>query len=111
MSKTSKSRKAKVYYTLLNSAGDQVSIDLNNYKCVCVVTGKRKSFYHKYLYDMIMRKYAGNIDTFRTTYQSREAAPDKHERQVARLQQSIDRHMSRINELKNKIAHLESATI
>ena len=75
-----KSRKAKVFYTLQDAYGKDVNIDLNNYRVICNKTGKRKSFYHKYLHNLIQRKYEGNIDRFRTEYVSREAAPDKNER-------------------------------
>ena len=97
------SRKAKQYYTLLNRDGREVQIDLNNYKVTCVKTGKRKSFYHKYLHGLIQNKYAGNIDTFRDTYTSREAAPSKKDRQVARLQAQIERTRDRLNQLRDQL--------
>ena len=58
---TKKSRKAKIFYTLQDAYGKDVSIDLNNYRVICNKTGKRKSFYHKYLFNLIHRKYEGNI--------------------------------------------------
>ena len=70
-----KSRKAKVFYSLLNKDGREVNIDLNNYKVTCTKTGKRKSFYHKYLHNLIISKYAGNIDTFRDTYVAERPDP------------------------------------
>lgn len=109
MSKTSKSRKAKVYYTLLNSEGNEVSIDLNNYKCICTVTGARKSFYHKYLHNLIQTKYAGNIDTFRTTYVSRAARP--RVTQAERLQQQIERTRARLDQLLARQTRLETETV
>lgn len=103
------SRKAKVYYTLLNQAGQEVSIDLNNYKVTCNNTNARKSFYHKYLHDLIQSKYAGNIDTFRTTYISRAGRPKVS--QAARLQQQIDRARSRLEQLLEKQTLVKSETV
>ena len=102
------SRKAKQYYTLLNRDGREVSIDLNNYKVTCVATGKRKSFYHKYLYSLILTKYDGNIDTFRETYVSREAGPNKQERQVQQLRAQIDRTRARLASLTERLASIDS---
>lgn len=102
------SRKAKQYYTLLNRDGREVSIDLNNYKVTCVKTHKRKSFYHKYLYNLIINKYAGNIDTFRETYTSREAGPSRDERKVAQLQAQIDRTRARLASLTERLASVHS---
>lgn len=102
------SRKAKQYYTLLNRDGREVSIDLNNYKVTCVKTHKRKSFYHRYLYNLIMSKYAGNIDTFRETYVSREAGPSKQERQVQQLQAQIDRTRAKLASLTERLASIDS---
>jgi hypothetical protein len=104
--KSNKSRKAKVFYTLQNDAGKDVNIDLNNYRVICNKTGKRKSFYHKYLFNLISRKYEGNIDRFRTTYVSREAAPDKNERRAQQLQDRINRLTVQIRELKAERAEL-----
>lgn len=100
MSKANKSRKAKVFYILQDAYGKDVNIDLNNYRVICNKTGKRKSFYHKYLFNLITRKYEGNIDRFRTEYVSREAAPSKNERRVKQLQERIDRLYNQIRELK-----------
>ena len=105
-----KSRKAKVFYSLLNKAGKEVNIDLNNYKVTCTVTGKRKSFYHKYLHNLINSKYAGNIDTFRDTYVSREAGPSRNERKVQQIQDRIDRYFKQINNLKGELADLQAGT-
>lgn len=103
-----KSRKAKQFYTLLNKAGNEVSIDLNNYRVTCVKTHKRKSFYHKYLYSLIQSKYAGNIDTFRDTYVSREAGPNKQQRQVQQLKAQIDRTRARLTSLTERLASVDS---
>ena len=106
-----KSRKAKVFYSLLNKDGREVNIDLNNYKVTCTKTGKRKSFYHKYLNNLIISKYAGNIDTFRDTYVSREAAPSRNERKVQQIQARIDRYFVQISNLKGELAELKSGTV
>ena len=101
-----KSRKAKQFYSLLNRDGNEVSIDLNNYKVTCVVTGKRKSFYHKYLAGLIKNKYQNNIDLFRDTYTSREAAPSKKDRDIDRLQARINRLRAQLDETIAAQKHL-----
>lgn len=106
-----KSRKAKVFYSLLNKDGREVNIDLNNYKVTCTKTGKRKSFYHKYLNNLIISKYAGNIDTFRDTYVSREAAPSREERKVQQIQARIDRYFKQISNLKGELAEIKSGKV
>ena len=106
-----KNRKSKQFYTLLNRDGREVSIDLNNYKVTCSVTGNRKSFYHKYLHNLIQSKYAGNIDTFRDTYVSREAAPSRNERKVQQIQDRIDRYFKQISNLKGELAEIQSGTV
>ena len=106
-----KSRRAKALYTLQNAAGQDVSIDLNNYKAICNKTGKRKSFYHKYLAGMIKRKYGNNIDRFRTEYVSREAAPDKNERRAKQLQDRISRLYVQISNLKGELAEVDSGVV
>ena len=94
-----KSRRTKRFYTLKDKNLNDVQIDLNNYRVICNKTGKRKSFYHKYLFNLISRKYEGNIDRFRTEYVSREATP-KNERRVRQLTTRIDRLVSQIRQLK-----------
>ena len=106
--KLNKSRRAKVYYTLQNATGKDVSIDLNNYKCICNTTGKRKSFYHKYLADMIARKYNNNIDLFRQRYESREAAPSSTERRKNQLVARIQKLSVQLSNLKGELAEVES---
>ena len=106
-----KSRKAKVFYTLTNAAGKDVSIDLNNYRVICNKTGKSKQFYHKYLFNLIHRKYAGNIDTFRTEYVSREAAPDKNERRKQQLVERIQKLSVQLSNLKGELAEVESGVV
>ena len=108
MAKKSKSRKAKVHYTLQDAYGKDVSIDLNNYNVVCTKTGKPKSFYHKYLYNLIQRKYEGNIDRFRTEYVSREAAPSKHERRKNQLIARIQKLSVQLSNLRGELAEVES---
>ena len=106
-----KSRKAKVFYTLQNAAGKDVSIDLNNYKIVCNKTGKSKSFYHKYLAGLIERKYGNNIDRFRTEYVSREAAPTSNQRRVDYLTQRIQKLSVQLSNLKGELAEAESGVV
>lgn len=101
-----KNRKAKVFYSLLNKDGVEVNIDLNNYKVKCSVTGNSKSFYHKYLHNMIVTKFDNNIDLFRDTYVSREAAPSKNERKAERLQDRINLLLYKVKELKAQKAEL-----
>ena len=99
-----KSRKTKHFYSLNNAAGAPVKIDLNNYRVECVKTGQRKSFYNKYLFNLISRKYEGNIDLFRTTYVSRAAAPDKNQRRAQQLEARISRLYVQISNLKGELA-------
>ena len=107
-----KTRRAKKqFYTLKNAAGRDVQIDLNNYKVQCVKTGKSKSFYHKYLFNLIHRKYAGNIDTFRTEYVSREAAPGKNERRRDQLINRIQKLSVQLSNLKGELAEVESGVV
>ena len=95
-----KNRKAKVFYSLLNKDGKEVNIDLNNYKVTCTITGKRKSFYHKYLHNMIVTKFDNNIDLFRDTYVSREAGPTRNERKAEKIQDRINLLLYKVKELK-----------
>jgi len=103
-----KTRKAKAYYTLQNATGDDVQIDLNNYPVQCVKTGKRKSFYHKYLAGLIERKYGNNIDRFRTEYVSREAAPSQNQKRVTHLITRIQKLSVQLSNLKGELAEAES---
>ena len=104
-------RKAKAYYTLQNAAGQDVSIDLNNYKIICNTTGKHKSFYHKYLAGLIERKYGNNIDRFRTEYVSREAAPSTNERRKNHLINRIQKLSVQLSNLKGELAEAESGVV
>lgn len=106
-----KNRKAKQFYTLVNTTGKEVSIDLNNYKVTCTVTGNHKSFYHKYLHNMIVTKFDSNIDLFRDTYVSREAAPSQNERKVQQIQDRIDRYFKQISNLKGALAEIQSGKV
>ena len=106
-----KSRKAKVFYTLQNAAGEDVRIDLNNYRVQCVKTGKSKQFYHKYLAGLIQRKYGNNIDRFRTEYVSREAAPDQNERRKNQLVERIQKLSVQLSNLKGELAEVESGVV
>lgn len=101
-----KNRKAKVFYSLLNKDGKEVNIDLNNYKVTCTVTGNRKSFYHKYLHNMIVTKFDNNIDLFRDTYVSREAGPTRNERKAEKIQDRINLLLYKVKELKAQKAEL-----
>ena len=101
-----KNRKAKVFYTLLNKDGNEVNIDLNNYKVTCTITGKRKSFYHKYLHNMIVTKFDNNIDLFRDSYVSREAGPTRNERKAEKIQDRINLLLYKVKELKAQKAEL-----
>lgn len=103
-----KNRKAKVYYILRDAYGKEVNIDLNNYRVICNKTGKSKSFYHKYLFNLIHRKYEGNIDRFRTEYVSREAAPSKDERRKNQLIARIQKLSVQLSNLKGELAEVES---
>ena len=103
-----KSRKAKVFYTLKDKNLNDVKIDLNNYRVICNKTGKSKQFYHKYLFDLIVRKYNSNIDLFREGYVSREAAPDKNERRAAQLINRIQKLSVQLSNLKGELAEVES---
>lgn len=106
-----KTRKNQVFYTLQNAAGRDVSIDLNNYKCICNKTGKRKSFYHKYLAGLIQRKYGNNIDRFRTEYVSREAAPSHNERRKNQLIERIQKLSVQLSNLKGELAEVTSGVV
>ena len=108
MKKSRKSRKAKVVYVLQDAYGKDVNIDLNNYKVICTKTGKRKSFYHKYLFNLISRKYEGNIDRFRTEYVSREAAPNKQQRRKQQLENRINKLRAQLQELVAEKHSLET---
>ena len=101
-----KNRKAKQFYSLLNKDGVEVNIDLNNYKVTCTVTGNRKSFYHKYLHNMIVTKFDNNIDLFRDTYVSREAGPTRNERKAEKIQDRINLLLYKVKELKAQKAEL-----
>jgi hypothetical protein len=111
MSKAKKSRRAKVLYTLKDKNLNDVRIDLNNYRVICNKTHKRKSFYHKYLHNLIVRKYNGNIDLFREGYVSREAAPDRNERRAAQIISRIQRLSVQLSNLKGELAEVESGTV
>ena len=73
-SKRKSTRRPAKFYKLLDAYGRDVNIDLNNYRCICNITGKRSTFHHKYLFCLIHRKYEGNIDRFRTEYVTVQAA-------------------------------------
>ena len=103
-----KSRKAKAFYTLKDKNLNDVQIDLNNYRVICNKTGKRKSFYHKYLHNMIQNKFNGNIDLFREGYVSREAAPGKNQRRAEAIIRRIQRLSVQLSNLKGELAEVQS---
>jgi len=105
---TKKSRKKVHNYIFDSENATKVEIDLNNYEVKCSVTGSVKKFYHKYLANLIRTKYDNCIDTFEKTYVSREAGPDKNERDAKKIQERIDRLFYQIKELKAKKAELAS---
>ena len=91
-SKRKSNRRPAKFYKLRDAYGRDVNIDLNNYKVTCNKTGKLKSFYHKYLHNMIVTKYNSNIDLFREGYVSREAGPSAQARKVAAaLEATLDK--------------------
>ena len=102
-----KSRRAKVFYTLQDKNLNDVQIDLNNYRVICNKTGARKRFYHKYLAGLIQRKYRNNIDLFRESYVSRTGDGARVNR-LNRLKASLDKHLSRVNELREQINTLQT---
>jgi len=98
-------RRAAKFYTLLNHLGRDVTIDLNNYRCICNITHKRSTFHHEYLNGLIHRKYQGNIDLFRDTYVTTQAAA--RQRRARDIQARIDRLTSQLNTLmqqKNQLS-------
>ena len=101
--------RTKQFYTLLNSNGREVQIDLANYKCICTKTGTRKQFHHKYLAGLIERSYGNCIDTFRETYISRAGQPRKT--QAARLADQIARARTRLDQLLIKQSQLQTETV
>lgn len=104
------SRKSPQFYTLKDKNLNDVKIDLNNYRVICNKTQQRKSFYHKYLADLIARKYNNNIDLFREGYVSRSAA-DPVARKRAQVESRIDRLFKQINILKGELAELETNSV
>ena len=96
-----KSRRTKVFYTLKDKNLNDVQIDLNNYRVICNKTGARKSFYHKYLHNLIQRKYRNNIDLFRESYVSRAGRPGMS--RATRIQQRIDRLRATIEQLQTQL--------
>ena len=87
-SKRKSTRRPAKFYTLLDAYGRDVRIDLNNYRCICNITGKRSTFHHKYLFCLIHRKYEGNIDRFRTEYVTVQAAA--RQKRARDIQKRID---------------------
>ena len=65
------------------------------------MTGVRKGFYHAYLAGLIERDYDNNIDTFRTTYVSREGRKGLNQaRKIEQVKARIDKLYNQIRDLK-----------
>lgn len=97
MSKSKSNRRPAKMYTLLDHTSREVSIDLNNYRCICNITGKRSQFHHAYLNGLIHRKYQGNIDLFRDTYVTVSA--NARQTRARDIQTRIDNLTSQLNKL------------
>ena len=112
MSKTNSKRKstrrpAKIY-TLKDRNLNLVQIDLNNYRCICNITGKRVTFHHEYLNGLIHRKYAGNIDRFRVEYVTTQAAA--RVKRAQEVQKRIDLLKVQLQGLMNERRQLADMT-
>ena len=105
MSKSNSTRRPVKQYTLKDHNLNRVQIDLNNYRVICNITGKRVTFHHEYLNGLIHRKYQGNIDLFRTTYVTTQAAA--RQKRAEQVQTRIDHlrgQLDRLIEEKNQLA-------
>ena len=106
-SKRKSNRRPAKFYKLLDAYGRDVNIDLNNYRCICNITGKRVTFHHKYLFGLIHRKYEGNIDRFRTEYVTVQAAA--RQKRAREVQKRIDHLYSQLDRLiaeKKQLANM-----
>ena len=106
-SKRKSNRRPAKFYKLLDAYGRDVNIDLNNYRCICNITGKRSTFHHKYLFGLIHRKYEGNIDRFRTEYVTTQAAA--RQKRAREVQTRIDHLYSQLDRLiaeKKQLANM-----
>lgn len=104
-SKRKSTRRPAKFYTLVDAYGRDVRIDLNNYRCICNITGKRVTFHHKYLFGLIHRKYEGNIDRFRTEYVTTQAAA--RQKRAQEVQRRINLLTAQLNQLvheKNQLS-------
>lgn len=112
MSKTNSKRKSTrrpaKFYTLKDRNLNLVQIDLNNYRCICNITGKRVTFHHEYLNGLIHRKYAGNIDRFRTEYVTVQAAA--RVKRAEQVQKRIDLLKVQLQGLMNEKQQLANMT-
>ena len=97
MSKSKSNRRPAKMYTLADHTGRSVNIDLNNYRCICNITGKRSQFHHAYLNGLIHRKYQGNIDLFRDTYVTVQAMA--RQTRARDIQTRIDNLTGQLNKL------------
>ena len=108
-SKSKSTRRPAKFYTLRDAYGRDVRIDLNNYRCICNISGKRSTFHHVYLNDLIHRKYEGNIDRFRTEYVTVQAAARQKraqevQRRINDLYSQLDRLIAEKNQLADQTA-------
>ena len=104
-SKRKSNRRPAKFYKLRDAYGRDVNIDLNNYRCICNITGKRSTFHHKYLFCLIHRKYEGNIDRFRVEYVTVQAAArQKRAREVQRRIDGLYSQLDRLIAEKQQLA-------
>ena len=108
MSKSKSNRRPAKMYTLADHTGRSVNIDLNNYRCICNITGKRSQFHHAYLNGLIHRKYQGNIDLFRDTYVTVQAMA--RQTRARDIQTRIDNLTGQLNKLIQQKNQLTSTT-
>jgi hypothetical protein len=107
MSKSNSTRRPVKSYTLKDRNLNDVQIDLNNYRCICNISHKRVTFHHEYLNGLIHRKYQGNIDLFRDTYVTVQAAA--RQKRARDIQARIDGLYSQLDRLiaeKNQLADI-----
>jgi hypothetical protein len=107
-SKTNTTRRVARFYTLRDNNGREVQIDLNNYRCICNITHKRVTFHHEYLNGLICRKYQGNIDLFRDTYMTTQAAA--RQKRARDIQRRIDQLNTQLQGLINQREQLANHT-
>jgi uncharacterized protein (UPF0333 family) len=83
------------------------TVNLNGYIATCNRTGNEKKFYHSYLANLIVKKYANSFTHFEDTYVSREGKGlDRAVDQVANIEAQINRYQDRIDSLRSKLNNL-----